>query len=66
MYYLLAGILIAYLIAVEGYCGLWLYDYFKERKERRKAAAKALIRQRVHTEWTVERNRNSLWQSIEK
>lgn len=70
MYYLIAGVLIACLIVIEGYCGLWLYEYFKRRSEQRTAAKRAATRPRiykaVHDSWTIERNRRSLWSIIDK
>ena len=61
MYYAIAGYVAAFSLAVLGYCGVWIYDYIRERKERRKRAARALIQQKVHNEWIAERNRRNLW-----
>lgn len=61
MIYVIAGYVSAFSLAVLGYCGLWIYDYIRERTEARKAAAKALTQRKVHDEWAVERNRRELW-----
>lgn len=66
LYYALVCYLIWFSLLVLTYCALWVYDYIRERTERQKAAIKAAITQKVHDEWTVEKNRQSLWQSIEK
>ena len=69
-YYLLADILIALLLAVEVYCGYQLKKELKkrsdERTEARRAATRPRIYQEVHESWTVYRNRNDLWEKIEK
>ena len=61
MYYAIAGYVVAFSLAVLGYCGVWIYDYIRERTERRKRVARALIQQKVHNEWIAERNRRNLW-----
>ena len=66
MYYIIAGYVIAFSLAVLAHNGLWIYDYILARKERRKAAVKAIIQQKVHDEWTVERNRRNLWWDLLK
>ena len=70
MYYLLADILIALLLAVEVYCGYQLKKELKkrseERTEARRAATRPGIYQKVHESWTVYRNRNDLWENIKK
>ena len=70
MYYLLADILIALLLAVEVYCGYQLRKELKRRSEERtdarRAATRPRIYQKVHESWTVYRNRNDLWENIKK
>ena len=69
-YYLLAYTLIAALLAVEVICGYQLRRELKkrseERTEARRAATRPRIYQKVHESWTVYRNRNDLWEKIEK
>lgn len=69
-YYLLADVLIALLLAIEVYCGYQLKKELKkrsdERTEARRAATRPRIYQEVHESWTVYRNRNDLWEKIEK
>ena len=69
-YYLLADVLIALLLAIEVYCGYQFKKELKkrsdERTEARRAATRPRIYQEVHESWTVYRNRNDLWEKIEK
>ena len=69
-YYLLADVLIAMLLAIEVYCGYQLKKELKkrsdERTEARRAATRPRIYREVHENWTVYRNRNDLWEKIEK
>lgn len=70
MYYLLAGALIACLIAVEGYCGFWLYEYFKKRSEERTAARRAFYRYKAYKimndKYDLKTSREKLWRSLQK
>jgi hypothetical protein len=70
MYYLLADVLIALLLAIEVYCGYQLKKELKKRSDERTDARRAATRPRaykaVHESWTVYRNRNDLWEKIEK
>lgn len=70
MYYLLADVLIVLLLAIEVYCGYQLKKELKkrseERTEARRAATRPRIYQKVHESWAVYRNRNDLWEKIEK
>jgi hypothetical protein len=70
MYYLLADVLIALLLAIEVYCGYALRQELRqrseERTEARRAATRPRIYQKVHESWAVYRNRNDLWEKIEK
>ena len=57
-------------IGVEIYCGARLIDILKqcseERTEARRAATRPRAYKAVHESWTVYRNRNDLWEKIEK
>jgi hypothetical protein len=70
MYYLLADVLIALLLAIEVYCGYQLKKELKKRSEERTEARRAATRpsayKAVHESWAVYRNRNDLWEKIEK
>ena len=70
MYYLLADVLIALLLAIEVYCGYQLKKELKkrsdERTEARRAATRPRIYREVHESWTVYRNRNDLWEKKKK
>ena len=67
---ILAITLIAVLCGVEVYCGYQLKKELKkrsdERTEARRAATRPRIYQKVHESWAVYRNRNDLWEKIEK
>ncbi|WP_303834618.1 hypothetical protein [Ruminococcus flavefaciens] len=69
-YYLLAYSLIAVLCAFLVYCGYQLKKELKERSversEARRAASRPKAYQQVHDNWTVFRNRRSLWDSVKK
>lgn len=69
-YYLLADSLIVILSGILVYCGYQLRKELKkrseERTEARRAATRPRIYQKVHESWTVYRNRNDLWEKIEK
>lgn len=66
----LGAILIIALLGVEVYCGVALYYYCKWRSAKKTAARRAATRPRiykaVHDSWTIERNRRSLWNIIDK
>ena len=65
-----AAIIILFLLLVEVYCGACFYYYFKwlseKRTEARRAASRPRIYKKVHESWTIDRNRRSLWNTIEK
>ncbi len=67
---ILAITLIAVLCGVEVYCGYALRQEIRQRSEERTEARRAATRPRiykaVHESWTVYRNRNDLWEKIEK
>ncbi len=66
----LGAILIIALLGVEAYCMTALYYYCKRRSAQKAAARRAASRPRiykeVHDRWTIERNRRSLWNTIDK
>lgn len=70
IYYLLADILIALLLAIEVYCGYQLKKELKkrsdERTDARRAASRPRIYREVHDSWTVYRNRKDIWEQIKK
>ncbi len=67
---ILAITLIAVLCGVEVYCGIQIKKKLKQRSEQRTEARRAASRPRiykeVHESWTVYRNRESLWESVNK
>ena len=67
---ILAITLIAVLCGVEVYCGYALRQELRQcsekRTEARRAATRPRIYQKVHESWAVYRNRNDLWEKIEK
>ena len=70
IYYFIAIMLIAALAAVEVVCAQEFRKKLKERSaertEARRAATRPRIYQKVHESWAVYRNRNDLWEKIEK
>lgn len=66
----LAAILIIMLLGVEVYCGVAFYYYCKwlsaKKTAARRAASRPKIYKAVRDSWTIERNRRSLWDLIEK
>ena len=62
--------LIIALIGVEIYCGICLYYYLQwrsnERAKQRRAATMPMIRKQVHKEYTIERNRKALWETMKE
>lgn len=69
-YYFLAFVLIIVLIAVQVICVNELRKKIKERSEerteQRRAATRPRIYKEVHDSWTIDRNRRSLWSTLEK
>lgn len=67
---ILAYILIAILLGVEVWCGYSLRQIIRcrseERTEQRREAFRPASYKKVHDEWTVLRNRRSLWDNINK
>lgn len=59
-------LLICYFLAVEAYCGMWIADYIKDKKKRKKEAYRRLIRWDIEQKLDIKRNRVRLWKSVKK
>ena len=62
--------LVAILLSTEVWCGYRLRQILRQRSEERTDARREALRpaayKKVHDEWTVLRNRRSLWDNLNK
>ena len=67
---ILATALIIALTAAQIYCIVCLYYYLQwrsdERSKQRRAAMMPRIRSQIHKEYTIERNRKALWETMKE
>ena len=66
MYFAIAGYVIAFSLAVLGYCGIWLADFIKCKKKAKDEAFRRLCRKDIETRLDIKRNRIEFWKTVKK